>query len=56
MRDLTDTKMFDAIIRDACRHRTLEAIYRESGYRDGYRAGVRDTERVAERPPTKETA
>ena len=41
MKDLNDSRLFDEIIRDAVKHRTLHKVYYEAGYREG----VRDTER-----------
>jgi hypothetical protein len=41
MKDLNDSRLFDEIIRDAVKHRTLHNVYFEAGYREG----VRDTER-----------
>jgi hypothetical protein len=41
MKHLSDTRMWDQIIRDAVQHRTMEHIY----YEAGYRAGVRDAGR-----------
>jgi hypothetical protein len=48
MKDLTDLHLFDEIIRDAVKHRTLHTVYYEAGYRDG----VRDSERrvIDEKP------
>jgi hypothetical protein len=41
MKNLSDSRLWDEIIRDAVKHRTLHQMYFEAGYREG----VRDTER-----------
>ena len=46
MKHLTETYMWDQILRDAVEHRTLHQIYFEAGYREG----VRDTERQERKP------
>jgi hypothetical protein len=49
MKNLTDTYLWDQIIRDAVEFRASRIFYEA-----GYRAGVRDTERPIERKDTKE--
>ena len=38
MKHLTDTRLWDQIIRDAVEHCTMQEIYYEAGYRAGFRA------------------
>jgi hypothetical protein len=52
MKDFTETRIWDQVIRDAVEHRTLHRIYYEAGYREG----VRDAERHAAGEDCKDQA